>query len=122
MSASDSLRKLVDEKIDKIIARFPDAGDFRVVVDCGAAVKRRKGSTCLVRVELTVATPPGRIESEVKHESAYTGVREVFQNLTRQIEHRVDSHARVTSTVAPPIAADGGDRMSPETSWRQNRA
>lgn len=93
MSASDSLRKLVDEKIDKVVGRFPDAGDFHIVVDCAAPAKKRKGSTCLVRIEVTVAREAGRIASEVTHQDAYTGVREAFQHLTRQIEHRVDRHA-----------------------------
>jgi hypothetical protein len=40
----------------------------------------------------------------VTHESAYTAIREAFQHLTRQIEHRIERHAQGTSTTTSSIS------------------
>lgn len=93
MSASDSLRELIQEKLEKLMTRFPDACDCHVVVDCAPPTKHRQGDLYLARVELTIGRAHLRIAAEASNEDAYVGMREAFQNLARQIEHRVQRRA-----------------------------
>jgi ribosomal subunit interface protein len=89
MPASDALRQLASEKYEKLKSHYSDALDCHVVVDFVSA-QHRKGNDTTTHVELTIGRQHTRLYAEATHEDAYAGMRQAFESLKRQIEHRVE--------------------------------
>lgn len=88
MESSEPLRQLAEEKLAKLRSHFPDAMDCHVVIDSPAQGHHRKGNEFVTHVEVTVGRQHTRISAEASHEDAYAGMRQAFENLTRQIESK----------------------------------
>lgn len=89
LASSESLTELAEKRLDRLRAIFPDATDCHVVVEQPNAEHHRKGVPFRAHVEITVGRSHARVTAEAHHESAYAAMRRAFDNVRRQIDHRI---------------------------------
>lgn len=85
MDASDALRTVAQEQLDKLHVRAHGTERCHLVVDLVSAQHDRKPAQFTVHVDVSFGFPDSLLHATSLHEDAAVAVREAFASVERQL-------------------------------------
>ena len=100
MTASDALRTVAQELLEKLHARTNGTERCHLVIDCVTADQERKPGQFTAHIDISFGTAGSLLHATSAQDDAAVAVREAFASIDRQlVEHRqlVDHQRRHTA-------------------------